>query len=181
MNRILTSLRNHALWAFPLTAALIVVATAVVLAGTTGHGQANVSSDDEFAADKEARALAEPDYSTTVFSSAADAHPREHSLFLDKDGFIEVTAYDDRHLTDEQKLEDPLVNPNWEPFAECVADHGLEVRADPANPYTQADLDRLIEIVNEEGPFEAATPQGLVYHGTLNSDAFLQCAEGYLR
>ncbi|MPZ50264.1 MAG: hypothetical protein GEU75_13370 [Dehalococcoidia bacterium] len=118
----------------------------------------------------------------SVFSSLEDAPPpRQHPLFLDKTGFLEVTRYDDRNLTDDEKLQDPVVNPRWEPFAECVAADDLEVRDDPAIPYTQADLDRLVAVVNLEGPFEVATPRGLVYTGTSNSDSFLACAERFLR
>lgn len=142
---------------------------------------ARAGTADEFAADKEARAQAEPDYSTTVFSSADEVQGREYPLFIDKEGYLTVTTYDDRRLTEEEKLQDPVLNPNWEPFAECVAGQGLEVRDDPTEPFMQAVLDRLIELVNEEGPFETATPRGLIYEGTENSDAFLQCAEGHLR
>ena len=117
----------------------------------------------------------------SVFTSRDDIAPRQHSLFFDKDGFITVTEYDDRNLSAEEKRLDPRPNPRWEPFAACVAASDLEVRDDPARAYTQDDLDRLVALVNQEGPFEEATPRGLVYQGTAASDAFLTCAEAYLR
>ncbi len=100
---------------------------------------------------------------------------------MDKAGFIEITRFDDRNIPQAEKEAKPILNPKWEPFAACVAGQGLEVRSEPATAYKQADLDRLVALVNQQGPFEQVTLKGLVYTGTKDADALLGCAHAHLK
>ena len=72
--------------------------------------------------------------------------------FLGFDGIYYASRWDDRALSDEAKRADPVYDPRWPPFSQCVAAGGLEVRADPSTKYNQDDLDRLVARINRDNP-----------------------------
>ena len=99
--------------------------------------------------------------------------------FVSFDGTFFVHPWDDREIGEEAKRSNPLYNPAWVPFSECVAAGGLEVRADPSTKYDQQDLDRLLERVNRENPDRAANLR-LPPKPTGSAGTFVRCAEEWL-
>jgi hypothetical protein len=74
------------------------------------------------------------------------------TFFIDGSGKFVAPNWDDRALSDEQKEDDPSLNPAWAPFSTCLAEGGLEVRNDASQPFTQNDLDAVVERVNKDFP-----------------------------
>lgn len=103
--------------------------------------------------------------------------------FIGFQGAFNVPVWDDRNLSDEEKANDPWYNPSWVPFSACLADRGLEIRSDPSQPFSQADLDRLLARLNAEYPDPEVNKQ-FPYHATgkVSGDAgiFFDCAEEWL-
>ncbi|MCK9521300.1 MAG: hypothetical protein M0R74_20095 [Dehalococcoidia bacterium] len=99
------------------------------------------------------------------------------------DGRFYVAPYDDRHLSDEQKVAALVYNPAWKPFGQCMEEKAVEVRADRSVPLSQQDLDRLVERLNREYPDAEKNklipldPSGYV---TGDAEVFLRCAEQWL-
>lgn len=100
--------------------------------------------------------------------------------WLDDSGRFHSPVYDDRHISDDDKVANPVYNPQWEPFAECMETAGVVVRA-PAERFAQSHLDALFVRLNEENPDPEANklldmnddPGGL-------TGAFLVCARDTL-
>ena len=129
-------------------------------------------------------------------SSDADVDPPPPLgfLFLRPDtGRFTVTAFDDRELSDEAKAANPVFNPAWKPFADCLAQRGLAAGVfDPKGRFSQADLDRVLARVNADSPdrtanfalngADAAGRTALVAANprTQSAVTFLECAGQWL-
>lgn len=107
-------------------------------------------------------------------------YPPDEMRWMDKDGFIAVGPYDDRNLTPEEKASDPLVDPRWSDFVECMDAAGFGDNLPLPDVFRQDDLDRLVEAINEGGPFLEINASGPRYIGTPASDAFMHCAQTVL-
>ena len=106
-----------------------------------------------------AGATATPTRTSAPFARDEDVPKPYFHPFLGFDGIYYVSLWDDRALSDEAKRADPVYDPRWPPFSQCVAAGGLEVRADPSTKYNQDDLDRLLNRVNRENPDPAQNLQ----------------------
>lgn len=107
-------------------------------------------------------------------------YPPDEMRWMDKDGFIAVGPYDDRNLKPEEKAADPLVDPRWPDFVECMDAAGFGDNLPAPDLFRQDDLDRLVEAINEGGPFLEIDASGPRYIGTPASDAFMHCAQTVL-
>ena len=67
-------------------------------------------------------------------------------------GRFEAHVWDDRPISAAQKAEDPRYDPRWKPFSDCMVAEGFDIRSDPAKPFSQKDLDALVEQANRELP-----------------------------
>jgi|GEM_PF-3967985 len=67
-------------------------------------------------------------------------------------GRFRVATWDDRNLTNEEKAADPVFNPAWEPFGECVRGRGVSLPPQAGQRLTQADLDGFVERRNAQSP-----------------------------
>lgn len=107
--------------------------------------------------------------------------PPAHSIWISPDGEFEVWEYDDRELSDEEKERNPVINPRWEPFAECMADRGRTVVDGAPSDMRQSDLDALVTRLNEEYPDRDANKEvgGAADTSGLAAD-FLSCADEWL-
>lgn len=174
-------------------------ATLCVLSLLVLMGAVSCTSDDESAVD--ARRTAEASQSQTPIPEKSDSpttkdddHPTpanpalspnadRPNPFVGFSGVFHAPVWDDRELSDEQKAADPVFNPAWVPFSQCLADRGLEVRPDPSQKFSQMDVDHLLERLNAEYPDVNANRQ-IPFHATgkMPGDAgtFLDCAEAWL-
>lgn len=124
-------------------------------------------------------AAGEEDPLPPVIQDPRDAPVPYFHPFISFEGNFFVHPWDDREIGAEAKLADPLYNPAWVPFSQCVAAGGLEVRADPSKKYNQQDIDRLVERLNRENPDKAQnlkTPP----KPTGSAGVFTRCAEEWL-
>lgn len=117
--------------------------------------EAPLSAAPQAAAD----ATVTPTRAGAPFSRDEDVPKPYFHQFLGFDGIYYASRWDDRALSDEAKRADPVYDPRWPPFSQCVAAGGLEVRADPSTKYNQDDLDRLLNRVNRENPDPAQNLQ----------------------
>ena len=85
-----------------------------------------------------------------------------------------------RKLTPEQKAADPSLDPRWPDFVRCMDRRGFGAGLPSPDAFRQVDMDRLVALVNEDGPFLFPKPSGLEYVGTPASDALLACADEVL-
>ncbi len=93
-----------------------------------------------------------------------------------------MPTYDDRSLTDDQKANDPVFDPRWNPFACCLEQRGYGVRSSASDQVTQAHMDALLHRVNRDQPDTHANRQ--VNNGDRLAGlagAFLDCADQWLR
>ncbi len=97
----------------------------------------------------------------TTQHTPADLPPPPFNRWINAStGRFEVPRWDDRELSDDQKAAKPLpVDPRWAPLSECMAAKGFETRANPAQPFGQADLDHLLSVVNAASPDATANKQ----------------------
>ncbi len=106
--------------------------------------------------------------------------PTVSTRWFEKDGLINLPIWDDRNLSPEQKAADPRDDPRWPDLVRCMVRAGFGAGLPPPDEFHQADLDRLVATINEDGPFLLAQPSGLQYVGTPASDAFVACADAIL-
>lgn len=99
--------------------------------------------------------------------------------FVSYQGVFGVSQWDDRALSEREKAADPRLNPAWVPFSQCLADRGLKVRPNPSQPFTQADMDRLIVRLNVEYPDRDANNK-LLFEPGGDAANFLECAHEWL-
>lgn len=96
-------------------------------------------------------------------------------------GKFEAYVWDDRAIPDSKKALTPWYDARWEPFAGCMASSGYEIRPEPSEFFSQADLDRLVSLVNAAQP---DTEANKVVSGPEDVDgiaeAFLRCADQWL-
>lgn len=115
-------------------------------------------------------------------NTPADVSPPVFNRWIRPDnGRFEAHTWDNRRLTDVQKAANPCYDARWEPFAACMAGRGYEVHGVQGTPFSQADLDRLVERVNDERPDGAANKriaQGDTVPGLAG--AFLDRADEWL-
>lgn len=104
-------------------------------------------------------------------------YPPDEMRWMDKDGFIAVGPYDDRNLKPEEKAADPLVDPRWPDFAECMDAAGFGDGLPEPDLFRQEHIDRLVEVINAGGPFLEIDASGPRYVGTAAADAFMNCAQ----
>lgn len=103
--------------------------------------------------------------------------------FVSPEGRFQVTEWDNRAMSAEAKAKDPSFNPAWNHFGRCLADDGLEVRANPQGQFTQQDMDTLVERVNDESPDGSrnlAAVRGGIGEATGSAKTFLTCAYEWL-
>lgn len=169
---------SSALADYRVAAAVILLATtlaAIAVLNVTNSSGEQQPSDDE--SGKAAR-FAEP---TTDLSKAqckdvaACPPPAERSRFITEAGYFKIPEWDDRHLSEEVKAADPWRDPFWPAFVQCLQDAGVGIGLTTPDSATQADINRLVEEVNRDGPFYTATQTGLQYRSTPASDAFTRC------
>jgi hypothetical protein len=107
--------------------------------------------------------------------------PPAHSVWINPRGEFEVWDYDDRNLSDEEKAQDPIVNPRWAPFAECMAERDQDVVDGSPASMRQADLDALVDRLNSEHSDTEANRRISVAEDTSGLAAdFLACADEWL-
>jgi hypothetical protein len=125
---------------------------------------------------KRARAAATVDVSKALCRDEIQCPPPAHHSRFDRgDGFYRIPPWDDRQLSAEVKALDPRLDPFWPRFVQCMQSSGVGLDMPSPEQATQVDIDRLVDQVNATGPFYFATPEGLEYRGTLESDAFERC------
>jgi hypothetical protein len=89
--------------------------------------------------------------------------------------------YDDRRLSEEEKARNPVFNPLWKPFSDCMVERGFDVRASSSEPFAQKDLDELIRRLNIAMPDGQANKQlGPAGPAPGIAGAFLACADRWL-
>ncbi len=128
------------------------------------------------------------------FVNPADA-PKPGATFQFVDGStgkFRVPIWDDRVLSDQERSSNPVFNPAWEPFAQCVTGRGVDLQRQGTRPVDQNDLARLTERVNGESPRRDENLDLAGKRGTARADAvrarphqqtaaiFLDCAEEWL-
>ncbi len=105
--------------------------------------------------------------------------------FMDAQGQFTAPLWDSRQLSDAQKAADPVFSPGWKPFSACMANAKFELRANPARPYVQADLDQLLARLNRENPEPHAnlrlSARGAAQRPPGLASSYLGCAEQWLR
>jgi hypothetical protein len=106
--------------------------------------------------------------------------PTVETRWFEEDGRIRLPVWDDRNPSAEQKAADPRHDPRWPDFVRCMERAGFGAELPPPDAFRQANLDRLVATINEDGPFLVAQPSGLQYVGTPASDALLACADAIL-
>lgn len=99
--------------------------------------------------------------------------------YMDKSGFLSIPVWDDRHISDEAKDNDPWVNPRWAPFNRCMNEAGGYGVAD-AQTLKQDDIDGIQERINADGPFLERTAGGPSLRMTPGLASFLECAAATL-
>ena len=116
------------------------------------------------------------------YVSPAELPPPAFNRWIRPDtGEFWVPAWDDRRLSDVQKLANPTYNPRWKPFSDCMVAAGFEVREDRSKAFSQADLDEVLHRVNHERPDTSAN-RGIGSGQKLTGIAgtFLDCADKWL-
>ncbi|MGI8925944.1 MAG: hypothetical protein ACR2HN_04770 [Tepidiformaceae bacterium] len=96
-------------------------------------------------------------------------------------GRFTVPRWDDRHISEEQKLAKPAPpDPRWAPFAQCMVVQGFAVPQGPDGSFGQVQLDGLLSSINAARPDDAANKA--VGAGPLPgvAGAFLTCADTWL-
>lgn len=128
------------------------------------------------------------------FPDERDAPPPGRSFqFIDGTrGVFRVETWDDRDLTEEERAADPVYNPAWEPFGECVRGRGVELSPRTGERLTQADIDGFVERINAESPrrdenLDLAARSPAEREAAVqarphqrNAAVFLDCAEEWL-
>jgi hypothetical protein len=120
-----------------------------------------------------------------AFADTASAPaPVFRNQFVNDAGQFWVYPYDNREgLSAEQRANNPVVNPAWEPFASCMEGAGVGVRSQAGAAFAQSDLDRLLANLNREYPDTAANRR-IPVHATTevsgNGKAFIDCANQWL-
>lgn len=107
-------------------------------------------------------------------------YPPSETRWMDKDGFLNAPQWDDRNLSPEEKAADPVHDPRWPALVRCTDAEGFGAGLPAPEEFVQADLDALVEEINQGGPFVFREDSGRQYRGTPASDAFTQCAEATL-
>ena len=101
--------------------------------------------------------------------------------WVDRSGRFVVPVYDDRAISEEERAANPVVDPRWEPFAQCMASGGFPV-AISGRTFLQEDMDGLVDRVNASRP-DAAANRDSARSGVLPPGLalqFIECANAWL-
>lgn len=114
---------------------------------------------------------------------SADHSPPPYSRWIRPEtGQFEAYTWDDRPISDAEKRAQPWYDPRWKPFSDCMVAEGYDVRADPTKPFSQQDLDEVVDRANAELPDVSANKQIGSSTGDLSgiAGAFMQCGDRWL-
>lgn len=86
-------------------------------------------------------------------TSPSEIPPPTYNRWIRPDtGRFEAYVWDDRPISEAQKAEDPRYDPRWKPFSDCMVAEGFDIRLDRSQPFSQHDLDALVDQANRERP-----------------------------
>src|SRR5690606_6986482 len=119
---------------------------AVAVFNVTTSSRAHAADDD---AGKVTRAAVTPDLTTAQSRDMVECPPPvPRSRFITELGFFELPEWDSRNLTDAEKAANPWPDPFWPAFVGCLQDAGVGIGLTTPVSATQADIDRLVDVVN---------------------------------
>ena len=152
------------------------VVLGVLAASATAACSGDASPASEDYGQKRAKASAiVTDPSRALYLPGQAPTPLPQSRFAREDGFFAVGPYDDRQLSTEQQVMNPVRDPRWPASIRCMQATGLGLAIREPERATQAEIDALVAEVNASGPSYVWCPRGPLYQPTPAGDACLNC------
>lgn len=157
-------------------AAATLLSLVAILNVTNSSGQQTPEGDD-YEGKRARQAAPTTDPSKALFKDPATAPTPlpNRSAFITEEGFLRLPQFDDRHISEEEKAQNPWRDSAWAPFIRCMQEDGFGTYIVDPDVTTQADINQLVYEVNQYGPFYRQTTRGFEYQPTPASDAFLRC------